>query len=102
MMILTNSNCNYYDAEDDGHDEIKNNLDAPPPVNVNIFDMTPAEKEAANIDNMPASLIEAIEIFKENPIAHSTKRSKYILATDPHGHTRTEIKVCVRLWLINT
>ncbi len=55
-----------------GLDGIKNNLETPPSVNVNIFDMTPAEKEAANIDNMPASLLEALEAFKENPIGRET------------------------------
>lgn len=55
-----------------GLDGIKNNLETPPSVNVNIFDMTPAEKEAANIDNMPASLLDALEAFKANPIARET------------------------------
>jgi glutamine synthetase len=55
-----------------GLDGIKNKLQAPPSVDVNIFDMTPAEKEAANIDNMPASLEEALEAFKANPISRET------------------------------
>ncbi len=55
-----------------GLDGIKNNLETPAPVNVNIFDMTPAEKEAAGIDSMPASLEEAIVAFQANPISLET------------------------------
>ncbi|MBN2705222.1 MAG: type I glutamate--ammonia ligase [Deltaproteobacteria bacterium] len=55
-----------------GLDGIKNNLEVPPAVNVNIFHMTPAEKEAANIANMPASLKEALEELKANPLARET------------------------------
>lgn len=55
-----------------GLDGIKNNLDVPPSVNVNIFEMTPEEKDAANIDNMPASLLEALEAFEANPISRAT------------------------------
>jgi len=55
-----------------GLDGIKNKLTAPPSVDVNIFEMTPAEKEAANIDNMPASLEEALDALEANPIAKET------------------------------
>ena len=55
-----------------GLDGIKNKLETPAPVNVNIFDMTPAEKDAAGIDSMPASLLEALEAFQENPIGRET------------------------------
>ena len=55
-----------------GLDGIKNKLTAPNPVDLNIFDMTLAEKSAANIDHMPSSLLEAIEEFKVNPIARET------------------------------
>ena len=55
-----------------GLDGIKNNLETPPSVNVNIFDMTPAEKDAAGIDSMPASLEEALDAFEENQIARET------------------------------
>ncbi|MBN2809391.1 MAG: type I glutamate--ammonia ligase [Deltaproteobacteria bacterium] len=55
-----------------GLDGIKNNLEVPPAVNVNIFHMTAEEKEAANIANMPASLKEALEEFIANPIARET------------------------------
>ncbi len=55
-----------------GLDGIKNNLETPAPVNVNIFDMTPAEKDAAGIDSMPASLEEALDAMEANPIARET------------------------------
>jgi len=52
-----------------GLDGIKNNLQAPDSVDQDIFAMTPAEKDAAGIDSLPASLQEAVEALKENPIA---------------------------------
>lgn len=52
-----------------GLDGVKNNLEAPPSVDLDIFEMTPAEKEAAGIDSLPANLIEAVEEFKANPIS---------------------------------
>ena len=52
-----------------GLDGVKNKLAAPPSVNVDIFKMTPAEKDAAGIDSLPANLEEAIIALKENPIA---------------------------------
>ena len=52
-----------------GLDGIKNNLEAPAPVDQDIFSMTPAEKEAAGIDSLPANLKEAIDALKANPIA---------------------------------
>ena len=52
-----------------GLDGVKNRLPAPPSVDVDIFKMTPAEKEQAGIASLPANLREAIDIFKENPLA---------------------------------
>jgi len=52
-----------------GLDGIKNNLEAPAPIDQDIFSMTPAEKEAAGIDSLPANLKEAIDALKANPIA---------------------------------
>ncbi|MCI5211469.1 MAG: type I glutamate--ammonia ligase, partial [Candidatus Electrothrix sp. ATG2] len=52
-----------------GLDGIKNNLEAPSSVDQDIFSMTPAEKEAAGIDSLPANLKEALDILRENPIA---------------------------------
>jgi glutamine synthetase len=52
-----------------GLDGVKNRLESPAPVNVDIFKMTAAEKEATGIASLPGSLEEAIEVLKENPIA---------------------------------
>ena len=52
-----------------GLDGVKNKLPAPPSVDVDIFKMTPAEKEKAGIASLPANLKEAIDLFKENPLA---------------------------------
>jgi glutamine synthetase len=52
-----------------GLDGVKNNLQAPDSVDQDIFKMTPAEKEAAGIDSLPANLAEAIEALKASPIA---------------------------------
>ena len=52
-----------------GLDGVKNKLDAPASVNVDIFEMSLAEKEAAGIDSLPGTLEEAILALKESPIA---------------------------------
>ncbi len=52
-----------------GLDGVKNKLAAPASINVDIFKMTPDEKEASGIASLPANLKEAIDAFKENPIA---------------------------------
>jgi glutamine synthetase len=52
-----------------GLDGVKNKLQAPDSVDQDIFKMPPAEKEAAGIESLPASLQEAIEALKVNPIA---------------------------------
>ncbi|MHB1400453.1 MAG: glutamine synthetase family protein [Trichloromonadaceae bacterium] len=51
-----------------GLDGVTNQLQAPPAVNVDIFEMTRAEMEAEGIACLPASLKEALEALKENPI----------------------------------
>ncbi|MBW2473978.1 MAG: type I glutamate--ammonia ligase [Deltaproteobacteria bacterium] len=52
-----------------GLDGVKNKLDAPASVNVDIFEMNLAEKEAAGIDSLPGTLEEAILALKESQIA---------------------------------
>ena len=52
-----------------GLDGVKNKLVAPDSINVDIFKMTPDEKEASGIASLPANLKEAIDAFKENPIS---------------------------------
>ena len=51
-----------------GLDGVKNKLAAPASVNVDIFKMTPEEKEASGIASLPANLKEAIDALKDNPI----------------------------------
>jgi glutamine synthetase len=55
-----------------GLDGIANKMTPPSSVDINIFAMTPAEKDAAGIASMPASLQEAMEELKNNPIAKET------------------------------
>ena len=52
-----------------GLDGVKNNLPVPDSINVDIFEMTAAEKVEAGIASLPANLYEAIQEFKANPIA---------------------------------
>jgi len=52
-----------------GLDGVKNKLKTPASVNVDIFEMSPAEKNAAAIDSLPGTLEEAILALKESPIA---------------------------------
>ena len=55
-----------------GLDGIKNKLTPPPSTDVNIYDMTPNQMKRAKIKSMPASLLEALEELKKNPIAKTT------------------------------
>jgi glutamine synthetase len=55
-----------------GLDGVANKMTPPSSVDINIFAMTPAEKDAAGIASMPASLQEAMEELKNNPIAKET------------------------------
>src|SRR5210317_804610 len=55
-----------------GLDGVKNKLQAPASVNVDIFEMTLAEKKAAGIDSLPGSLEEAIVALQESPLAKET------------------------------
>ncbi len=52
-----------------GLDGVKNSLPVPASVNVDIFEMTAGEKEAAGIASLPANLLEAIRELQSNPIA---------------------------------
>jgi glutamine synthetase len=52
-----------------GLDGIKNNLPTPPATNVDIFEMSAAEKVEAGIASLPANLHEALQELKVNPIA---------------------------------
>ena len=52
-----------------GLDGIKNDLPVPDAVNVDIFEMTAAEKKEAGIASLPANLYEAVQELKASPIA---------------------------------
>ena len=69
-----------------GLEGVKNNLVPPPEVKKDIFKMSAAEMDAANIAVMPGSLKEAIEELKANPIARPTLGEhiyeKYITAKE--------------------
>ena len=70
-----------------GLDGIKNKLPTPAPVNVDIFEMTAAEKIEAGIDSLPGSLEEAIIALKENPLAEETL-GKHIFEKYIEGKTQ--------------
>jgi glutamine synthetase len=55
-----------------GLDGVKNNLTPPDSVDKDIFKMTPGEMEDDGIVLLPASLQEALEAFKSNPISKET------------------------------
>jgi glutamine synthetase len=55
-----------------GLDGVKNKLTPPKSVDVNIYSMTPAEKDEAGIASMPANLKEALDEFKANPLSKET------------------------------
>ncbi len=70
-----------------GLDGVKNSLPAPPATNVDIFEMTQAEKEEAGIASLPGNLEEAIGALKENPIAREAL-GDHILEKYLEGKTR--------------
>lgn len=49
-----------------GLDGIKNKLEVPESVDCNIYEMTPGERRAAGIENMPADLKEAVDCLLED------------------------------------
>lgn len=49
-----------------GLDGIKNKLEVPDSVDCNIYEMTPGERRAAGIENMPADLKEAVDCLVED------------------------------------
>lgn len=51
-----------------GLDGIKNKLQAPAPVDQNIYVMTPEERKAANIASLPATLFDAVQNLKSSSV----------------------------------
>ncbi|MFH1983136.1 MAG: type I glutamate--ammonia ligase [Pseudomonadota bacterium] len=70
-----------------GLDGVKSKLKAPKSVDVDIFEMTMAEKDSAGIDSLPGSLEEAVVALKENPISRETL-GEHILGKYIEGKTK--------------
>ena len=70
-----------------GLDGVKNKLKAPESVNVDIFEMTLTEKDAAGIDSLPGTLEEAIVALKENPLGKESL-GEHIFEKYIEGKTR--------------
>jgi glutamine synthetase len=51
-----------------GLDGMDRELDPGPPVNRNIFDMSEQEKRERNIEQLPANIYEAVQIFKRDEL----------------------------------
>jgi glutamine synthetase len=51
-----------------GLDGIKNNLQAPTPIEENVYEMTAAERKERNINTLPGSLSEAIQLAEASPL----------------------------------
>jgi len=86
-----------------GLDGIKKKLSPPPSTDVNIYHMTDKEKKKAKIANMPASLLEALEEFKKNPIAKDALGDhiyeKYVITKEAEWDA---YRIAVTDWEINT
>ncbi|WP_349410594.1 type I glutamate--ammonia ligase [Pseudalkalibacillus sp. SCS-8] len=54
-----------------GLDGIKNKMEAPKPIDRNIYAMDKAEREQAGISDLPATLKDALEIFRRNEVMTS-------------------------------
>lgn len=86
-----------------GLDGVKNNLDAPPSTDQDIFAMTAAEKEAAGIESLPANLKEALDALKVNPIAQEAL-GEHILTKYIEGKEKEwdSFRTAVTDWEINS
>ena len=82
-----------------GLDGIRNDLPVPPPTNVDIFEMTAAEKVAAGIPSLPANLWEAVQELKGNPIAREAL-GEHILEKYVEGKEREwdQFRIAVTSW----
>lgn len=55
-----------------GLDGIENRLTPPPQIVTSIFEMTTEERKAHQIDNLPGSLEEALDLFEQSEMAKET------------------------------
>ncbi len=51
-----------------GLDGIKNKLTVPPPCDLNIYEMSPADRKKAGIDNLPETLQEALKELEKDEV----------------------------------
>jgi glutamine synthetase len=51
---------------------IKEKYELPPPVEVDVYHLDPEERAALGIDNLPGSLIEAIEYAEKSELLRET------------------------------
>lgn len=51
-----------------GLDGIKNKIDPPPPVDQNIYELTPAQRKELGIGSLPGSLEEALAELQKDPV----------------------------------
>ena len=67
-----------------GLDGVEKAMTPPPPKDSNIFDLTPAERKAADIHSLPKNLREAIKFFRDSEFAKQAigehVHSKYVEA----------------------
>lgn len=62
-----------------GLDGIANQIEPPKPVDINLFALSEAEREEVGIENMPATLIEALHEMEEDPFVKDVL-GEYIFA----------------------
>ena len=86
-----------------GLDGIKNDLPVPDAVNVDIFEMTAAEKKEAGIASLPANLYEAVQELKASPIALDAL-GPHILAKYIEGKEKKwdSFRIAITDWEHNT
>ena len=86
-----------------GLDGIKNDLPVPDAVNVDIFEMTAAEKKKAGIASLPANLYEAVQELKASPIALDAL-GPHILAKYIEGKEKEwdSFRIAITDWEHNT
>lgn len=85
-----------------GLDGIKRNLTPPPPVNRNIYEMSSAEMNELGISSLPGSLMEALELFKADPLVKQTL-GEHIFNKYCEFKTREwdDFRITVHPWEIN-
>ena len=86
-----------------GLDGIKNDLPVPDAVNVDIFEMTAAEKKEAGIASLPANLYEAVQELTASPIALDAL-GPHILAKYIEGKEKEwdSFRIAITDWEHNT